>query len=141
MRSLNTDRMPLTPWRDSIHRRVASALTRMPNPMRAVTWKSETFVAEAYAAGYLQKRGDAFHLAPYAFGMWFLVNRRPRAVVDPDADRRRDLVPYDEVLREMGPEIANREARPPVDKGRLAEQRLNTMFKRLGYRPDEGRAA
>ena len=30
-----------------------------------------------------------------------------------EADRRRDLVPYDEVLREFGPEIADREARPP----------------------------
>lgn len=30
-----------------------------------------------------------------------------------DADRRRDLVPYAEVLAEFGKEIADREARPP----------------------------
>lgn len=57
-----------------------------------------------------------------------------------ERERRRDLVPYDEVLREMGKEIAEREARPPVDKGRLAAQRLASMFEGLGYRPDEGRA-
>ena len=137
MRSLITDRMPLTPWRDSIHRRVSSALTRMPDPLRAVTWQSQDFVGEAYAAGYLRQMGGVHYLTCKAVARWFEVNPRP----DPDADRRRDLVPYNEVLREFGPEIADSEARPPVDKGRLAEQRLNTMFKRLGYRPDEGRAA
>ncbi|SDH22426.1 hypothetical protein [Bosea robiniae] len=53
-----------------------------------------------------------------------------------DRDRRRDLVPYAEVLAEFGKEIADREARPPADKGRLAKQRLAAMFEGLGYRPD-----
>lgn len=140
MRSLNTNRMPLTPWRDSIHRRVSSALTRMPNPLRAVTGQSDSFVQEAMQAGYLELRGDAFFLAPRAVGLWFFVNRRPRHAAAPDADRRRDLVTYDEVLREMGPEIANREARPPIEHRRQVEAAVARIFADIGYVPDTGRA-
>ena len=137
MRSLNTDRMPLTPWRDSIHRRVSSALTRMPNPLRAVTWQSDDFIGEACAAGYLEKRGAGFFLSRRAVHLWFVVN--PRPVVDPDADRRRDLVPFDEVLREFGPEIANTQARPPVEHRRHIDAAVQRLLDSVEY--DTGRAA
>lgn len=140
MRSLDTTRFPTTPWRDSIHHRVSSALSRMPRPVGPVTWKSDSFIHEAVQAGYLEQRSDGFHLAPRAFGLWFFVNRRPRAVVDPDADRRRDLVAYDEVLREMGPEIANREARPPLHHRRHVDAAVASVLDSVGYETD-GRAA
>lgn len=57
-----------------------------------------------------------------------------------DADRRRDLVAYDEVLREMGPEIANREARPPIEHRRHVEAAIAKLFADIGYVPDNGRA-
>lgn len=137
MRSLNTTRMPLTPWRDSIHNRVSSALTRMPNPLRPVTWQSEDFLAEALAAGYVQPRLEGNYLTPRAVGLWFAVNPRPAV----DADRRRDLVPFDEVLREFGPEIANTQARPPVEHRRRVDAAVQRIFDSIGYRPDTGRAA
>jgi len=107
----------------------------MPNPLRAVTWQSDSFIREACAAGYLEKRGDAFFLAPRGIGLWFVVNPKP----DPDADRRRDLVPYDEVLREMGPEIADKEARPPVEHRRRVDAAVAKVLADVGY--DTGRAA
>jgi hypothetical protein len=56
-----------------------------------------------------------------------------------DADRRRDLVPYAEVLREFGPEIANREARPPVEHRRHIDAAVQRLLDSVGY--DTGRAA
>lgn len=129
MRSLDTDRMPLTPWRDSIHNRVSSALTRMPNPLRAVTWQSRSFIAEAFDAGYLRPEGTAFYLTARGISLWFVVNPRP----DPDADRRRDLVAYDEVLREMGPEIANTQARPPLHYRRHVDAAVQLLLDSVGY--------
>lgn len=137
MRSLDTTRMPLTPWRDSIHNRVSSALTRMPNPLRAVTWQSRAFIIEAFAAGYLKHEGRAYYLAPRAIALWFVVN--PCPAVDPDVERRRDLVPYAEVLREFGPEIAHREARPPIEVRQRVDAAVAKLLAEVGY--DTGRAA
>lgn len=134
MRSLATDRMSLTPWRDSIHNRVSSALTRMPNPLRPVTWQSRSFIAEAYDAGYLRPEGAALYLTARGISLWFATNPSP----DPDFDRRRDLVAYDEVLREFGPEIAHREARPPIERQRV-EAAVAKLLAEVGY--DTGRAA
>lgn len=137
MRSLDTTRMPTTAWRDSIHNRVSSALTRMPNPLGRVTWQSRSFITEAYDAGYLRPEGAAFYLTARGISLWFFVN--PRPVVDPDADRRRDLVPYSEVLQEFGLEIANREARPPIEQRQRVDAAIAKIFADIGYVPD-GRA-
>lgn len=137
MRSPNTSRFPTTPWRDSIHRRVSSALTRLSNPLGKVTWQSEDFIGEALAAGYLEKRGDAFYLTARGISLWFVVN--PTAV-DPDADRRRDLVSYSEVLAEFGLEIAHREARPPLAQRQRVDAAVANLLAEVGY-VAEGRAA
>ena len=131
MRSLSTDRMPLTPWRESIHHSVSSALTRMPNPLGKVTWQSRSFITEAYDAGYLDRRQGVFYLSARAVSLWFVVN--PRHAVDPDADRRRDLVAYDEVLREFGPEIANTQARPPLHHRRHVDAAVASVLDSVGY--------
>lgn len=56
-----------------------------------------------------------------------------------DADRRRDLVAYDEVLREMDPEIANKEARPPIEARQRVDAAVAKLLTDVGY--DTGRAA
>ncbi len=138
MRSLATDRMPLASWRESIHHRVSSALTRMPNPLGRVTWQSQDFIGEAFAASYLEKRGAGFYLTARGISLWFVVNPK---VVDPDADRRRDLVPYSEVLREFGPEIAHREARPPIEQRQRVDAAVAKPLDSVGYQHDAGRPA
>ena len=55
-----------------------------------------------------------------------------------DADRRRDLVSYNEVLKEFGPEIAAREARPPRSR---IDELMAALFRELGYWPDYRRAS
>ena len=54
-----------------------------------------------------------------------------------DADRRRDLVPYDAVLREFGPEIANKKARPPLHHRRHVDAAVQRLLDSVGYVPDE----
>lgn len=56
-----------------------------------------------------------------------------------ERDRRRDLVPYSEVLREFGPEIANTEARPPIEQRRRVDAAVQRLLDSAGY--DTGRAA
>jgi len=103
----------------------------MPSPLGRVTWRSADFIGEALAAGYLEERGDAFFLTRRAVHLWFVANPKP----DPDADRRRDLVAYDEVLREMGPEIALREARPPLEHRQRVDAAVAKLLAEVGYVP------
>ncbi|CAM5763277.1 hypothetical protein [Bosea minatitlanensis] len=138
MRNVDTHRMPLIPGPVSIHRRVSSALTRMSNPIGRVKWKSDSFIAEAFEAGYLKREGSGDYLTSKGIGIWFVVNPRPAA--DPDADRRRDLVAYDEVLLEMGPEIALREARPPLEHRQRVDAAVARIFSDIGYKPGCGKA-
>ena len=58
-----------------------------------------------------------------------------------ERDRRRDLVPYDEVLREFGVEIADREARPPLHHRRHVDAAVQRLLDSVGYVSDTGRAA
>lgn len=52
-------------------------------------------------------------------------------VFDEDArQRRRDLVPYSDVLREFGPEVARREARVP---GEVIQKEIAEIFAECGY--------
>jgi hypothetical protein len=129
--------MPTTAWRDSIHRRVSSALTRLSNPLGSVKWQSQDFIGEACAAAYVQRIDDAVYLTGNGISLWFEVNPR----TDPDRDRRRDLVAYAEVLSEFGPEIANREARPPLEHRQRVDAAVAKLLDSVGYQHDAGRPA
>lgn len=56
-----------------------------------------------------------------------------------ERERLRDLVPYSEVLSEFGREIADREARPPVEHRQRVDAAVAKLFADIGYAPDTGR--
>lgn len=51
--------------------------------------------------------------------------------------RRRDLVPYADVLREFGPEVARREARVPAE---VIQREITEIFAERGYVAEEVRS-
>lgn len=118
--------------------RAQDALSRLVNPYDAVPWQSQHFKIEMQLAGHVRNVEAGCYPTEEGFRTW--ERATGRSAVDPDADRRRDLVTYDEVLREMGPEIANREARPPIEHRRHVEAAVARMFADIGYVPDTGRA-
>ena len=54
-----------------------------------------------------------------------------------DRQRRRDLIPYAEVLREFGPAIARREARAPAE---VINAEVRDILAERGYVADEVRS-
>lgn len=50
-----------------------------------------------------------------------------------DRQHRRDLVPFSDVLREFGPDVAYREARVP---GEVIQQQIEEIFAERGYAVD-----
>lgn len=57
-----------------------------------------------------------------------------------DRQRRRDLVPFHDVLREFGPDVARREARVPAH---VIQKEIEEIFAERGYvadAPTSGRA-
>lgn len=97
--------------RDRIDFRARDALSRLLDPYGAVPWKSGSFRIEMQLAGYVRTVEAGCYLTQDGFELW--ERATGRSSEQSEADRRRDLVPHAEVLREFGPEVANREARPP----------------------------
>lgn len=118
--------------------RAHDALSRLANPYDALPWQSQRLKIEMQLAGYVRNVETGCYLTEEGFQAW------ERAIggtasVRSDADRRRDLVPYAEVLQEFGSEIANREARPPIEHRRHVDAVVAKMLADVGY--DTGSAA
>jgi hypothetical protein len=119
---LRTDDEVLGRRKGWIDARAKKALSRMWDPYARVEWQSEGFKMDMVLAGYLRPVEKGYYLTDDGFQIWAEANEGSPFVrsgeiekfpCDPDVQRRRDLVPYDEVRREFWPGIADQFARKP----------------------------
>lgn len=54
----------------------------------------------------------------------------PQSDTEAARQRLRDLVPFSDVLREFGPEVARRESRPPAE---VIQREIQEIFAERGY--------